>query len=184
MEQLIAAVFTLITSIVDVPSAKALMSTAKDTRLTTETALQHIAAARFAAVLTRTDPDLLLAISHHESRYTPDVVGPLLHNGKRACGVMQHVPVKGPCPKRVLVADYLAGATHLRSWIRAARGDIERALAGYAGGYPALARFDEGGPSRVRSVVNLNLFRAKRIKRARELAVPRPGKRKHDVSPS
>lgn len=169
MEQVIAAVFTLITSIADRPAAEALVATAKGTRLTVETAAQHVAAARFAAVLTRTDPDLILAISHHESRFDPTVVGPVLHNGKRACGVMQHVPVKGPCPKRSLPADYLAGARHLAWWIRAERRNIERALAGYAGGYPSIARYDEDKASRVRAVVQLNLSRAKRIKRAREI---------------
>lgn len=168
MEQVIAAVFTLLTSIADRSAAESLVATAKDTRLTVETAAQHVAAARFAAVLTDTDPDLILAISHHESRFEPTVVGPLLHNGKRACGVMQHVPVAGPCPKRPLVADYLAGARHLAWWIRAERGNIERALAGYAGGYPAIKRYEEGA-ARVRAVVRLNLARARRIKSAREL---------------
>jgi len=184
MEQIIAAVFSLFTSLADVQSAQALMTTAKDSRLTIETATQHIAAARFAGILAEIDPDLILAIAYHESRFTPTAEGPLLHNGKRACGVMQHVPVKGPCPKRTLLADYYLGAKHLAGWIRAARGSVDRGLAGYAGGYPALARYDEGGPSRVRSVVNLNLSRAKQIKRARDLAAPRPEKRKHDVSPS
>lgn len=179
MEQLIAALFTLITSLADRPAAEALVTTAKKSRLTIEAAAQHVAAARFAATLTDVDPDLILAISYHESKLNPDVEGPLLHNGKRACGVMQHVPVMGPCPKRTLVGDYLEGARHLARWIRAARGSVERGLAGYAGGYASLARYDEGGPSRVRAVVNLNLARAKRIKRARELGNPQP-----HVSPS
>lgn len=183
MEQLLAAVFTLFTSLTDVPSAKALMTTAKDSRLTIETAVQHVTAARFAGTMTSVDPDLILAIAWHESRFTPGVEGPLLHNGKRACGVMQHVPIRGPCPKRTLLADYLEGAKHLAVWIRAERGDIERALAGYAGGYPAIKRYEEGA-SRVHAVVQLNLSRAARIKRARELTAPRPQKRKHDVSPS
>jgi soluble lytic murein transglycosylase-like protein len=183
MEQIIAAIFALFTSLADVPSAQALMSTAKDSRLTIETAVQHIAAARFAGTLTDVDPDLILAIAYHESRFTPGVEGPLLYNGKRACGVMQHVPVKGPCPKRSLLADYLAGAKHLAGWIRAERGDLKLALAGYAGGYAGIARYEEGA-TRARAVVQLNLARAARIKRARELAAPRPEKRKHEVSPS
>jgi soluble lytic murein transglycosylase-like protein len=183
MEQLLAAVFTLISSIADVPSGRALMTTAKDSHLTIETAVQHISAARFAGILTNVDPDLILAISYHESRFTPAVVGPLLDNGKHACGVMQHVPVKGLCPKRTLVEDYLAGAEHLAQWIRAEHGDIERALAGYAGGYPGVALYEEGAP-RALAIVRLNLARAASIKRAMERAAPRPQKRTHDVSPS
>lgn len=184
MHEVITAIFTLLTSIADVPAAKALVTTAKGTRLTMETAPQHVAAARFAGIITDTDPDLLLALAHHETNFDPTVVGPLLHNGKRACGVMQHVPVKGPCPKRMLIADYLAGARHLAWWIRAERRNIKRALAGYAGGYPSIARYDADSTSRVHAVVQLNLARAARIKRARKLSAPRPQKRKHDVAPS
>lgn len=168
MEQVIAALLTLFTSLVDVPAAEALLTTANDTHLTVETAAQHVAAARFAGILTDTDPDLLLAIAHHESRYEPHVVGPPVR-GKHACGVMQHVPIVGPCPKLSLPADYLEGAKHLAVWIRAQRGDIERALIGYAGGYALLKIYDDGGGTRVRAIVRLNLGRAKRIKRAREL---------------
>lgn len=167
MEQVIAAVFTLITSLADVPAAKALMSTAKDTHLTIETAAQHVAAARFAGILTDTDPDLLLAIAHHESRYEPDVIGPRMR-GKHACGVMQQIPITGPCPTPSLPADYLAGAQHLAEWIRAQHGDVERALVGYAGGYALLAIYDEGGAARARALVRLELGRARRIKRARD----------------
>ena len=168
MEQLLAAFLTLVTSLGDAPSAEALMSTAKDTRLTLETAAQHVAAARFAAVLTGTDPDLLLAIAHHESRYEPGVVGPLVR-GKHACGVMQHVPVTGPCPTIELPLDYLEGARHLAEWIRVQKGDVTRALVGYAGGYALLKLYDDGGASRARAVVRLELGRAQRIKRAREI---------------
>jgi soluble lytic murein transglycosylase-like protein len=183
MDQLLAAVFALFTSFTDVSSGKALMQTAKDNRLTIDTAVQHIAAAEFAGALYGVDPNLVLAIAYHESRFTQGVEGPLLSNGKRACGVMQHVPVMGPCPKRSLIEDYAAGTAHLAIWIRAEHGDIERALAGYAGGYPGVARFEEGAPRAV-AIVRLNLARAKSIKRARELAQPRPETRKHDVSPS
>lgn len=167
MEQLLTAVFTFIMSLADVPAAEALMSTAKDTHLTVETATQNIAAARFAAVLTDTDPDLLLAIAHHESRYEPTVIGPLVR-GKHACGVMQHVPVTGPCPAPSLVADYLAGAQHLAEWIRVQHGNLERAMIGYCGGYALLALYDDGGAERGRAIARLNFGRAKRIKLARE----------------
>ncbi|HSX22152.1 MAG TPA: lytic transglycosylase domain-containing protein [Gaiellaceae bacterium] len=168
MEQLLAAFFAFVTSLADTRSAEALLSTAKDTHLTAETAAQHVAAARFAAVLTGTDPDLLLAIAHHESRYEPNVVGPPVR-GKHACGVMQQVPVTGPCPTVELPLDYLEGARHLAEWIRAQKGDVTRALVGYAGGYALLALYEEGGATRAQAVVRLELARAECIRRAREI---------------
>jgi transglycosylase-like protein with SLT domain len=169
MEQLLAALLTFFTSLTDVPAAEALLSTAKDTRLTLDTAAQNIAAARFAGALTGIDADLLLSIAHHESRFDPTVVGPLVR-GKRACGVMQQVPIKGPCPEPSLLRDYIDGAQHLAGWLRAQRGDLDRALVGYAGGYRLLKLYDEGGGDRVRGVVRLERARAARIKRARERA--------------
>ena len=170
MEQILAALFAFFTSLADVPAAEALMSTAKDTRLTVGTATLHVAAARFAGVLTSIDPDLLLAIAHHESRFEPTVVGPLVR-GKRACGVMQQIPIRGRCPAPSILRDYVEGAKHLAGWLRAQRGNMDRALVGYAGGYRLLKLYDEGGGDRVRAVVRLERARAKRIKRARERAV-------------
>jgi hypothetical protein len=166
MHEVIVAFFTLFISIADVPAAEALVSTAKDTRLTVETAAQHVAAARFAGILTDTDPDLLLGIAHFESRYESTVVGPLV-SGKRACGVMQHTPVAS-CPKPMLLRDYLIGANHLKKWIRSQRGDIERALIGYAGGYALLELCDRGEAPRTCPIGRVHQARAKRIKRARE----------------
>jgi hypothetical protein len=168
MEQLLTALFAFFTSMTDVPAAEALMSTAKDTRLTVETAVQNIAAARFAGALTDIDPDLLLAIAHHESRFEPTVVGPLVR-GKRACGVMQQVPIKGRCPEPSLLRDYVEGAKHLATWLRAQHGDLDRALIGYAGGYALLKLYDEGGADRGRAVVRLERGRARQFKRTREL---------------
>ena len=173
MEQLIAAVFTLFASMVDAPAAEALMTTAKDTKLTVGAAAQHVAAARFAGTLTDIDPDLLLAIAHHESRYEPTVVGPLVR-GKRACGVLQHVPITKKCPEPSILRDYVNGAQHLAGWIRAQRGDLKRALIGYAGGYALLAMCDRGEAPRTCTVASYHLARAKRIKRARELSEKRP----------
>ena len=173
MEQLLAVVFTLFTSIFDVPAAEGLMATAKDTRLTVEIAAQHVAAARFAATLTDIDPDLILAISHHESRFEPTVVGPIVR-GRRACGVMQQVPIKGKCPEPSILRDYVNGARHLAGWIRAQRGDLKRALIGYAGGYALLAMCDRGEAPRTCTVASYHLARAKRIQRARELGEKRP----------
>jgi len=176
MYEVLVAVFTLLTSFVDVPAAEALVSTAKDTRLTVETAAQHVAAARFAAVITDIDPDLLLAIAHHESRYEPSVVGPLVR-GKRACGVLQHVPIRGKCPAPSLLRDYVNGAKHLAVWIRAQRGDLKRALIGYAGGYALLELCRRDEAPRACSIASYHLARTKRIKQARELGKQRLGTR-------
>jgi hypothetical protein len=169
MEQIIVAIFTLLTSFADEPSAKALMSTAKDTTLTVGTAVVHIAAARFAGRLTGVDPDLLLAIAHHESRFEPTVVGPLVR-GKRACGVLQHVPITGECPEPSILRDYVDGAMHLAAWMRAQHGDIDRALIGYAGGYALLKLCDQGEAPKACSIARFNLARAAAIKHARERA--------------
>jgi hypothetical protein len=160
--QILVAFFSLFVSTQD---AEALMRTAKDTRLTVETARQHIAAARFAAAVTSTDPDLILAISHHEARYELDVIGPPV-NGLRACGVMQHTPVAS-CPAPSLLRDYLTGARHLETWIHAQHGDVERGLIGYAGGYALLALCDRGEAPRACSIARVFQARAGRIKRAR-----------------
>ena len=182
MHEAIVALFTLFTALVDRPAAEALVSTAKDTRLTTETAARHVAAARFAAVITDIDPDLLLAIAHHESRYQPAVVGPLVR-GKRACGVLQHVPITGKCPAPSIFRDYVHGARHLAEWIHAQRGDLKRALIGYAGGYLLLEKCDRGEALRACTIANYHLARAKRIKRARE-APPASSERRRPLGAS
>ena len=181
MEQLIAAVFTLFTSLVDIPAAKALMATAKDTKLTVPIATQHVAAARFAGILTDIDPDLLLAIAHHESRYEPKVVGPLVR-GKRACGVLQHVPITARCPEPSILRDYVNGAKHLAEWIHAQR-DLKRALIGYAGGYALLGMCDRGEAPRMCTIANYHQARAKRIKRARKLGEKRHATRVRVAAP-
>ncbi len=134
LHQIITAVFSLFVSTSD---ATALMRTARDTRLTVETAKQHVAAARFAAVVTDTDPDLLLAIGHHESRYETAAVTAEA-GGKISCGVMTPEPTydEERCAEatRSLLVGYLHGAEHLRGWIAATRGDVHAALLGYAGG--------------------------------------------------
>lgn len=172
MHEIIVALFTLFASLIDVPAAEGLVTTAKDTRLTVAVAAQHVAAARFAGILTDTDPDLLLGIAYFESRYELNVVGPDVR-GKRACGVMQHTPVTR-CPKPSIFRDYLTGARHLATWIRAQRGDLRRALIGYAGGYALLALCDRGEAPRACARARVHQARAGRIKRARALKAGSP----------
>ncbi len=100
--------------------------------LTVESAAEHIRAAREAALVTGTDPALLLAIAWHESRYDPRVV--TREPGHRvSCGVMTPVPKRG-CrgDELTLEGGYLAGARHLREWLDI-RHSLRRAVVAYAG---------------------------------------------------
>jgi hypothetical protein len=150
--------------------------------LSEETAGTNLAAARIAGALYNIQPEIILAVAWHESRYQPAVVGPLVR-GKRACGVLQHVPITTKCPEPSLLRDYVNGTQHLAEWIHAQRGDIKRALIGYAGGYALLELCDRGEAPRACSIANYNLARAKRIKRACELGTERPGTRAHAPVP-
>lgn len=162
MHQLLVVIFTLFISVHD---AKGLVQTAKDTRLTQEKATKHLAAARVAAQLTDTDPELLLAIAYHESRYKPSLSGPLVRK-KRACGIMQPTPIASPCREESLLHEYLEGARHLRTWLNATHGNVKHALLGYAGGYKLLRRCAGENKPRACGIVKVHLARANRIKQA------------------
>lgn len=122
--------------------------------LTTEAAREHIVAARSAALETGTDPNLLLAIAHHESRYDHTVTNPNEPDGKTSCGVMTPEPL-ARCPKTMTVmSGYREGARHLRQWIDSCANDRLRrcapfgvfrgALIGYAGGWRAIGKCTAG----------------------------------------
>jgi soluble lytic murein transglycosylase-like protein len=120
--------------------ADALRSTAP-TYLTLETARDHLAAARVAGAAHGIDPDLLLSIAWHESRYDVASSNRKEPGGKVSCGVMTPIPMRRDhaskrCPEVTtsLIAGYLDGARHLRGWLRAT-GHQRVALLGYAGGY-------------------------------------------------
>jgi hypothetical protein len=97
-----------------------------------EVARDHVAAARVAGAAVGVDPDLLLSIAWHESRYQADAVGPEA-GGRVSCGPMTPTPV-ARCERATIVEGYLAGARHLREWQLATRTTRD-ALLGYAGGY-------------------------------------------------
>jgi soluble lytic murein transglycosylase-like protein len=95
----------------------------------------HVDAAGAAAAQYRLEPELLLAIAYHESRFRPDVVA---HAGGRSfCGVMQVRADNAEHCRELADLDvgYLAGARVLRAWITATHGDLEKALAGYGCGW-------------------------------------------------
>lgn len=164
MLELLEILLRLVVMFQDPRDVEALRRTAPS-YLSEETAGTNLAAARIAGALYGIQPEIALAIAWHESRYQPGVIGPIVR-GKRACGVMQHTPVV-KCPKSSLLRDYLIGARHLKEWIRAQRGDLERALIGYAGGYALLELCDRGEAPRTCPIARVHQARAKRIKHAR-----------------
>lgn len=109
--------------------------------LGTELAAENLSAARIAGHMFRVDPDLLLSIAAHESRYQSDAVGPE-SGGRVSCGVMQTTP-RASCPKQTTLEGYIDGAKHLRGWIDATR-DLDTALIGYAGGYRMIKKCADG----------------------------------------
>ncbi len=114
--------------------------------LTAESAKDHLVAARVAGYLYRLDPDLILSIAHHESRYTVDAIAQEPGN-KESCGPMTPIPLpKGECdPNSITVGEgYRVGAEHLRGWITACKGSLRCALRGYAGGYALIAACKQG----------------------------------------
>jgi hypothetical protein len=98
-------------------------------------ASKHVWSARVAAAVFGVDPDMVLAISWHESRFTESVVA-AEPGGRVSCGTMTPFPTRS-CAAKSLLEQYLDGARHWAiDWGRA--GDVRsprEALLGYAGGY-------------------------------------------------
>lgn len=159
--------------LVDRADAEALRATAP-LYLTTDTAAENLTAARIAAAITDTDPDLLLSIAWHESRYESTQVTPEV-GGKVSCGAMTPEPTHDRTACRdatsSLVSGYLAGARHLRVWLDASHGNIKTALTGYAGGYRLIAACRRG--ERVHGCATPDVFlgRAQRIRDRRHRGV-------------
>lgn len=167
---LIIAVLSLLFTTPD--DVEALRSTAP-AYLTTETARIHLSAARIAAHVYNVDPDLLLAVAHHESRYNATARTPEPLN-KTSCGVMTPIP-KQTCVTPDLVDGYLEGAAHLREWLDATGGDERLALIGFAGGYKLLRACAAGPVLQQRLGRNFDIctvprvfqYRARMIQRTR-----------------
>jgi hypothetical protein len=112
--------------------------------VTVDAAREHVWAARVAATIYDVDPDMVLAISYHESRFTNNVVTKE-PGGRVSCGAMTPYPTKR-CVAKPLIAQYLDGTRHWAiDWRRA--GDVRsdrEALLGYAGGYAMIRRCRQG----------------------------------------
>lgn len=160
----------LLTAPGDAGDAAGLRATAPQ-YLNAGTAVLHLTAARAAGSVYGLDPDLLLSIAHHESRYT--VARTPEAGGLTSCGVMTPQPL-AKCDSTSVTGGYLEGAAHLRKWVDNTR-DQRTALLGYGGGYRAIKACAAGPVTRVRagrtvdlcSVVDIFLGRAYAIKRSR-----------------
>lgn len=163
----------LLSFFVSTADADALRQTAPRD-LTVETARIHLGAARVAAAAEGVDVDLLLSIAWHESHY--DATTRTAEPGqKTSCGVMTPIP-KASCMTPSVIDGYLEGATHLRTWLTAARGNVHIALLGYAGGYRMIKACAVGPVTTTRqghdvdlcSIADVFLGRARAIRRARQ----------------
>jgi hypothetical protein len=168
-----STIFTVLTWLLASSNdAEALRKTAPS-YLTTETAGEQLIAARIAAATYRLDADLLLSTAYYESRYTANVVGPVVR-GKTACGVMQPI-METKCVGQTFAEGYLEGAKHYRGWYDACRGNERCAILGYGGGYALIKKCAEGPLNVERSgktfdlctLPDVRLGRARWIKRLR-----------------
>lgn len=156
--------FSVIVTMTSVSDAESLRRTASG-YLDVDTARVHLAAARIAGLVHRVDSDLLLAIAWRESRYRVDAVTREA-SGKLSCGLMMTtMPLGEPCPTQAVLDGYLAGAAHLREWMRITRTQRE-ALLGYAGGYPMIEACVDGSLVRVRAEREVDLCSTPELVRA------------------
>ena len=108
-------------------------------------AFLHLSAARIAAASYDVSAADLLAVAHHESRYTPTAV---THEYARACKKCRRVWIGDSCGvgtplwrlyhrcdpwELTIMGGYAASAMHLAEWARIYRGNRLRALGGYSG---------------------------------------------------
>ena len=132
--------------------------------ITTEVAAEHVLAARLVAATYGLDANLILSIDAHESRYS-DAVTP--ESGHRfSCGPMTPSPI-ARCAGAGILVGVQSGADHLAGWIRAERGDLRRALLGYAGGYRLLQACAAGPVLRERLGGEIDLCRTPEVFLAR-----------------
>lgn len=138
--------------------------------LSKEQANQHATEALFAQ-RPGISAEILLAMAFVESRFSPSATS-RVENGKRTTGIPRwSTPPKGVTGpffcgvtqaqagfswKRCLELQdlriaYSTTAEELRKWMRVCRNDLECALAGYGGGFPAIKAKTSTYPARVLS---------------------------------
>lgn len=106
-----------------------------------DVAITHLWTARVAAAITGTDPDEILAFAQHESNFISNNI--TIESHGESCGVMTP-EILAKCTPAPLLDQYLAGATHLAGWYKAAHGDRRAALIGVAGGFALIATCNQG----------------------------------------
>lgn len=174
LTKLLTAVFDFIVS----TSTLADSAQAKAPRYLDEIEAHEHAFAAKAAETPKVSAELLLAMAFVESRYIRTATS-RVENGTRTTGVP-----KWSSPPRGVSGPYFCGVTQaqagfswkkclelrdihtayrvtaheLQLWLRACRGDLTCALAGYGGGYPAIKAGTSTYPARV-------LSRARAIRR-------------------
>lgn len=162
---MIEIVFAFVVWMTSARDADALRRTAP-TYLDASSATEHLAAARIAGAVYQLDPDLLLAMAWRESRYSANAVTPE-KSGRVSCGVMmvtEPVELKS-CRPRTALEGYLDGASHLRGWVKATRGQ-QAALLGYAGGYRMIEACKRGPIVRERAGGPVDLCSTPELRRA------------------
>lgn len=139
LAQLLAFLHLLVVS----PAEGAALASTAPAYLDAERGADHLRWARVAGAAHDLDPDLLLAIAWHESRYSPgEVTRESRH--RVSCGVMTPVPHAAACSAWELSVPggYWEGARHLRTWLDICRGRdrlhdsryVRCAVLAYAGG--------------------------------------------------
>lgn len=139
--------------------------------LTISTARTNMISARVAGSMYAIDPDLLLSIAWHESRFQINVRTRLPTTSLQSCGVMTPTPVaSAQCAVQSssTLAGYLAGASHLRTWLNASHNNVELALGGVSGGYHFIAACRTEPTRAVCRTPQVFLARARRIRALRE----------------
>ena len=166
--------------------AEGLRQTAPDL-LTGDSAREHAFAAELASVAFDVDRDVLLAIAHHESRYSFREVTPEA-GGRFSCGTMTPEPLadRSACEsaRASVLAGYVAGARHLRGWIDACRGQQRCALLGYAGGWAAIRACSVGPVHAERSGGTIDLCKTPDVFLWRARWISRSRARARSVAPT
>jgi hypothetical protein len=122
--------------------------------------------------------ELLLAIANHESSLRRNAVSWRRPDGKRVdilwtgqpvpgyivCGYMSASATRATCGAEIAQDGGMRlGAEQVATWVRACRGDLRCALAGYAGGWAGVRALRAGEPCDAVRFADLFIARARQI---------------------